>query len=119
MIDGEKKKMLTVGKKTGPAMRAMQALVELRGPLGVSLMGMNLPQSVSIVRRIDDRVIGPHAPPRGLSATASMEVGPPETGTLFNLLSAKHAMDFPSGDQNGNDAPFVPVSFLGALESRD
>src|ERR1700722_7077555 len=55
-------------------------------------------------------------PPGGFGASATVETGPPATGMVFSFPSEKNPMDRPSGDQNGNVPPSVPVSFRGALE---
>src|ERR1700722_14458989 len=60
----------------------------------------------------------PHAPPRGFGASVTEETGPPATGIILSFPSAKNPRERPSGDQNGNVAPSVPASFLGAFESR-
>src|ERR1700722_12406439 len=48
-----------------------------------------------------------HVPPRPEAASQIVCTGPPATLSFFNFPSAKNAMDFPSGDQNGNRAPSV------------
>src|ERR1700722_14458988 len=50
--------MLAVGKKVGPAVGAMDILVERCEPLGIGLVRMNDPQRVAIVRGVDDGVVG-------------------------------------------------------------
>src|SRR5262245_29140517 len=52
---------------------------------------------------------GPHVPPRG-SATAAMICAPPPVrSTRRKRPRAKKPSERPSGDQNGLDAPSVPV----------
>ncbi len=58
MVGGEKKEMLAVGKKAGPAVGAVKMLVESCEALGIGLMRMNDPQGVAIVRSVDDGVVG-------------------------------------------------------------
>src|SRR2546427_368688 len=58
-----------------------------------------------------------HAPPRPLAAGHSVCAGPPEASILLRLPAAKNPMKRLSGDQNGKDAPSVPASGWGVLES--
>src|SRR5579864_1698032 len=58
-------------------------------------------------------------PPRALGASASTVTGPPAAETFFRWPSAKKPMNLPSADQNGNEAPSVPSSFLAVSSLRD
>ena len=59
-----------------------------------------------------------HAPPRGVDASVRLSEIPEETSMRFSFPSAKNPMFLESGDQNGNAAPSVPFSILGAGESK-
>src|SRR5882757_4690528 len=58
-------------------------------------------------------------PPRGLGASARMVTGPPAAGTFLRWPPAKKPMNLLSGDQKGNDAPWVSSSFLAESSLRD
>src|SRR5215472_8020734 len=47
-------------------------------------------------------------PPPADGASQSVTTCPPETSTVFNLLSAKNPIDWLSADQNGASVPSVP-----------
>ena len=55
----------------------------------------------------------PHAPPRPKEASARIWGEPPDRSTVFNLPSAKNAMERPSKDQKGKMESSVPGELAG------
>src|ERR1700678_326007 len=58
----------------------------------------------------------PHAPPRPKEASARIWGEPPDRSTVFNLPSAKNAMERPSKDQKGKMESSVPRSWRASRE---
>src|SRR5271155_622897 len=57
-------------------------------------------------------------PPRPLGTSAMTCTGPPATSARFSFPLAKNPMDRFSADQNGNEAPSVPLKGCGVTESK-
>src|SRR5262249_11726632 len=58
-----------------------------------------------------------HVPPRGVAASDNVSAGPPVAEIFFSFPCAKNPMFLPSGDQNGNNAPSVPMRGRDSSES--
>src|SRR2546428_9089174 len=59
------------------------------------------------------------APPRAKGASQSVSAGPPAASIFLSFPSAKNPTKRLSGDQNGNEAPSVPVSACAESPSRE
>ena len=60
---------------------------------------------------------GPHAAPRGLTASQILTGAPPSRATCFNWLAAKKPRCCPSGEKNGPSAPSVPRTNVASARS--
>src|ERR1700730_8361702 len=112
VIVGDIKKVLTIRKKEGPAMRSVPGAINFRSrdrgpappPWALTRIGA---VCVCVVRRIPPP--GPQEPPRACGASQITRGGPPLRSMVLSFPSAKKASDRLSGDQKVN----VTLSVLG------
>ena len=120
MIGGEEEEMLAVGQEAGPAMRGVLAASNLVETCRRSASGADSPQHVAVVRLVnDDVVVVPGSSARIGRVGESGRPGRQLLEFFSDDASAKNPRNFPSADQNGNEAPSVPSSFSGVSSVRD